>query len=609
MQAQAKATTDYEGSYKLAANNVPEGATITAYKVTRYEAATGTAIGVVADVKEQSLTQDAFNAIGWTDDTVLSNGKYYYVVEITFKDANGDVSTETVVSNPFTISNETYENEVEAHQLLELTADGKAALSNTPATYITYNPAGFGALYLVNEDGSVATELTGDALTAAWSVLADDANYDWSTNVWLHSDVPADYVDAANNAETGISLDNITNYNLFINGVESDKTPQTTDKSFSYVYDAEKIGQTNLYGLTMDYTQVISGENVSKVSAGGNANLTLVVPQAERATENEVTFGVEKVSAETTTAVKNVEGEATITDYYILKATFNFVAPNIDSDIDDAYDVVYVPTVKITNADGTVTTKVLDPTAETSVTVSDLDPTATNIEFTVETRYYPQGTTDYENTSYAVGTYGDGVTIKSEMPTLGSEAAPSVDATVGISANADDNSKYDITVSNATATLEANSFAGEALENVYYDFDVNNVDGDQVAGLQDGQVDENGVGDNLGTVMTGVDKPESVTVATTPVYVFKVGDEFVGLRGTTGTDLVEEGSYTSVESTFASSVSVATGNGYIEVLGASEVTVYDIAGALIGGGDTRFEVVSGVYVVVADGKAMKVIVR
>ena len=69
-------------------------------------------------------------------------------------------------------------------------------------------------------------------------------------------------------------------------------------------------------------------------------------------------------------------------------------------------------------------------------------------------------------------------------------------------------------------------------------------------------------------------------------------------------------SATGVESALNNKVTVAGGNGSISVLGqAKDIKVYNINGTLVSSNAAQVECATGLYIVVVDGKASKVVVR
>lgn len=66
--------------------------------------------------------------------------------------------------------------------------------------------------------------------------------------------------------------------------------------------------------------------------------------------------------------------------------------------------------------------------------------------------------------------------------------------------------------------------------------------------------------------------------------------------------------YTAISTVNSDAVKVNVAGGCISVTGAEKVAIYNIAGALVGTG-REVQVAKGIYVVVADGKALKVIVK
>ena len=56
-------------------------------------------------------------------------------------------------------------------------------------------------------------------------------------------------------------------------------------------------------------------------------------------------------------------------------------------------------------------------------------------------------------------------------------------------------------------------------------------------------------------------------------------------------------------------VIIGISKGHIEVNGASSVSIYSASGALISDGKNSVDVVAGVYIVVANGKPHKILVK
>ena len=54
---------------------------------------------------------------------------------------------------------------------------------------------------------------------------------------------------------------------------------------------------------------------------------------------------------------------------------------------------------------------------------------------------------------------------------------------------------------------------------------------------------------------------------------------------------------------------IGISKGHIEVIGASSVSIYSASGALISDGKNSVDVVAGVYIVVANGKPHKILVK
>ncbi len=83
----------------------------------------------------------------------------------------------------------------------------------------------------------------------------------------------------------------------------------------------------------------------------------------------------------------------------------------------------------------------------------------------------------------------------------------------------------------------------------------------------------------------------------TPTYFCL--DDFNGTSpSVSGVDHVDNGN-----------VKISVVDGRINVAGATRVAVYTLSGAQVSEGTTQVDVVGGVYIVVADGQAHKIIVK
>lgn len=109
------------------------------------------------------------------------------------------------------------------------------------------------------------------------------------------------------------------------------------------------------------------------------------------------------------------------------------------------------------------------------------------------------------------------------------------------------------------------------------------------------------------TLGTGL---ETVTENTeTASYLAATRADYVGVYGNVYTFASAGNMMTSIDGAAADNVVVKAGRGFIEVIGAEEATVYSVSGAIVGAGANRYEVAPGVYVVLANGKVAKVVVR
>ena len=132
-----------------------------------------------------------------------------------------------------------------------------------------------------------------------------------------------------------------------------------------------------------------------------------------------------------------------------------------------------------------------------------------------------------------------------------------------------------------------------------------------------------------------IEMPEVVSpmiVSATPVYMFVSNmrlteitgmssamltatiakdPEYVALRGMIGVSEIEvdDDIVVGVDSALADGVSIKTGAGRIEILGAEDNQIYNVSGVLVGAGKSCYNVANGFYLVKLGNKTIKVVVK
>ena len=452
--------------------------------------------------------------------------------------------------------------------------------------------------------------------------------YNWTVKTWLIVEMPESYSSHEMSAEMAtLNKINTTAYNLNANGESIIVAPQADD-TFAYICQSSKLGENN-FSLTMNYDYANVTTDYINVNPAKSVSVNLVAPKAVRIVNEEVRF-------ETIANAGVTEGEALIVDeankeyvventtYNSMTAMFSFAKPNVEVNISDAYDVVYLPVVGPKMIGKYVDSNLGSNDART-IKFKDVNVLSDNISFAVETRYYPKGSV-YGEDGYILGTIGEGVNVVSELPKLeyvSAEILPSVATTIEVDQNQD--SSYNIHVKDTSVSFEQSPIiAGVELNNIYFDFDVLDMSFDEITGLQ--------LGSEIYSFGKVAEVPEviaPVRVSATPIYIFssemnvaettgiivaetvmpESETEYFALRGVTGYKDVEGGEIVGVESAIAEGVSINVGVNYIEVLGTTQNQVYDISGILVGTNSTRYEVTSGIYFIKVGNKVAKVFVK
>ena len=578
----------------------------------------------------QSVEKVEISAGNATDDSAINHTTKRYYRTNTFSITSPAKATTLAYTTRCEDEFEVFVGDAKAFQLLQLTEAGKEKLS-VAASYLTYNANNGGELYFVNDDAK-ATKLSESELAAAWEMI-NDANaaayYNWSLKTWVAIELPESYIAYAKNAESA-TLSKVTNnaYNLNVNGEVISVAPQA-DGTFAYICTSQ-LGNNNL-SVALDYATSVNADHIT-ANAAKELSLSLIAPKALKASQNEITFDV-VADAGTT------EGEIIVTDnegkeynvenavYNAMSVSFSFAKPNIDASFGEKYDVVYIPTLNA-GTKGKFIDNDITSSENRTFKFDNINIFDENISFGLETRYYAKGS-NFDEESYIASTIGEDIYAEATLPEMeyaSSDILPSVSSYIKAVPN--DENVIDIYMSETQITFDQMpNIAGVELSNNYFDIDIFDIEIDEIEGLQ--------LGSEIHDFGKVIEMPEVVSpmiVSATPVYMFVSNmrlteitgmssamltatiakdPEYVALRGMIGVSEIEvdDDIVVGVDSALADGVSIKTGAGRIEILGAEDNQIYNVSGALVGAGKSCYNVANGFYLVKLGNKTIKVVVK
>lgn len=578
----------------------------------------------------QSVEKVEISAGNANDDSAINHTTKRYYRTNTFSITSPAKATTLAYTTRCEDEFEVFVGDAKAFQLLQLTEAGKEKLS-VAASYLTYNANNGGELYFVNDDAK-ATKLSESELAAAWEMI-NDANaaayYNWSLKTWVAIELPESYIAYAKNAESA-TLSKVTNnaYNLNVNGEVISVAPQA-DGTFAYICTSQ-LGNNNL-SVALDYATSVNADHIT-TNAAKELSLSLIAPKALKASQNEITFDV-VADAGTT------EGEIIVTDnegkeynvenavYNAMSVSFSFAKPNIDASFGEKYDVVYIPTLNA-GTKGKFIDNDITSSENRTFKFDNINIFDENISFGLETRYYAKGS-NFDEESYIASTIGEDIYAEATLPEMeyaSSDILPSVSSYIKAVPN--DENVIDIYMSETKITFDQMpNIAGVELSNNYFDIDIFDIEIDEIEGLQ--------LGSEIYDLGKVIEMPEVVSpmiVSATPVYMFVSNmrlteitgmssamltatiakdPEYVALRGMIGVSEIEvdDDIVVGVDSALADGVSIKTGAGRIEILGAEDNQIYNVSGVLVGAGKSCYNVANGFYLVKLGNKTIKVVVK
>lgn len=342
---------DY-GMYKPSVT-LPENNTVKNYIIRCYDAATNQLVtlnnGIVKEGEDLSTA--------WQDDAEgLAEGKYYYEMEVTFVDNNGNERTSVVKSNPFTIYFPgVYTTETQSYQLLKLASEMNGY------NYLTVaQDTEKGAIYAANLDSNgqvtAVAAIPSEQRAAAVAQYEDRDNL-YTDRVLVLAPVPAQF---KLDAEKSSAEMTIVNYSL--DETANEVVNPQTDGSMAYVFQQRHMGNVN-HKAVMNYTTTVDETVTPKQTMGKEVSTYMVRPNP---VAGDAQVSVEKVENGTTLEGKEVS-------YYKVNASKSFMDPNTMS-VDVDYSIA-----------GN-TYRVTGDRDERGIAMTNLDPAATS-QATVVVKY------------------------------------------------------------------------------------------------------------------------------------------------------------------------------------------------------------------------------
>lgn len=408
--------------------------------------------------------------------------------------------------------------------------------------------------------------------------------------------------------------------------------------------------------LTLEVPQAVAQAQELEVTRGTDATITgNVIPQngEDEMLKLEVAaftnpfyqpMDYDDKIAETEIEETNLQSADT---YEQVDVTFKFTMPSISEEVYDKCVVAYMPKLTAYKDGAIVQQKYLSLVkdtkfgdAEKAITVTGINPTWEEVELSIATQYYNKE----DKSSFVEGRFGTAPVMEQSVSFVANEIL-SVSGEVWQYERMErkeqegqhyiGTGKFDLGVSNVTVSSnEGNAIIGgvEVSAPAYYSLGVNHNGNTFTSPYV-----FDGTGHDLGVLWSELEsKPSgSVTLEVRPLYFFETIsgmeltssglEEFDPAATPATASTVDNGTYvalygktnsvqisdiqTSVEDAVMGGAVVKAGQGYIEVIGAETSSVYSVSGAMLGNDESRYDVVPGVYVVIADGRAVKVVVR
>ncbi len=607
------------------------------------------------------------------DDNVLANGKYYYVLNITIDGKEvtvqsnpftiyrpADHQTEVKVMQLLEVSDNNYvtvpltaEGQLDKSVLVEsvtVAADGEITVTNVADQEDVISAIENGSYQWTMKAllrSEVPATWTDEMTNTAADTMKDGVVTNWNLTV-----NGTEVIKVAPNAESKMLY-------IYDHSVPSTNSYKAT---MGYTYTLNDVAGTKATigketAFTLNAPQAMAGQKELSVTRGTGAAITgNVIPQngtnmvklsaVEEEFVNPFFQPMDKDKGKAQTEIEETNLQSADT-YEQVDVTFSFTMPAISEEVYNECVVAYMPKLTAYKGDAIVQQKYLSLVMDSkysfapkAIKVTGIDPTWEKVELSIATQYYDKE----DMSSFVEGRFGT-------APVMEQAVSFSANEILSVSGEAwqyermackeqegfhyEGTGKFDLGVSNVTASFSSGNATISKIDveaPAYYNLGVvYNANSFASPYVFDGKGHDLGVlWAELAAAPTG-----SVTLEVRPLYFFETisGMElsstelaefdpaatpatasttdtrtFVALYGKTNS-LEISNIQTSVEDAVMSGAVVKAGQGYIEVVGAETSSVYSVSGAMVGNDESRYDVVPGVYVVIADGKAVKVVVR
>lgn len=607
------------------------------------------------------------------DDKVLANGKYYYVLNITIDGKEvtvqsnpftiyrpADHHTEVKVMQLLEVSDNNYVT-------VPLTAEGQLDKSVLVESVTVATNGEITVTEVADQEDVISAIENGSYQWTMKALLRSEVPATWTDEMTnteadtMQDGVVTNWNLTVNGTEVIKVAPNAESKMLYIydHSVPSTNSYKAT---MGYTYTLNDVAGTKATigketAFTLNAPQAMAEQQELSVTRGTSAAITgNVIPQngtnmvklsaVEEEFVNPFFQPMDKDKGKAQTEIEETNLQSADT-YEQVDVTFSFTMPAISEEVYNECVVAYMPKLTAYKGDAIVQQKYLSLVMDSeysfapkAIKVTGIDPTWEKVELSIATQYYDKE----DMSSFVEGRFGT-------APVMKQEVSFSANETLSVSGEAwqyermarkeqegfhyEGTGKFDLGVSNVTASFSSGNatiseFDVEAP--AYYNLGVvYNANSFASPYVFDGKGHDLGVlWAELAAAPTG-----SVTLEVRPLYFFETisGMElsstglaefdpaatpatasttdtrtFVALYGKTNS-LEISNIQTSVEDAVMSGAVVKAGQGYIEVVGAETSSVYSVSGAMVGNDESRYDVVPGVYVVIADGKAVKVVVR
>ena len=335
----------------------PDGYTVQSYIITRYDATTDKPCNTdrepvshanarVRSESGKNYTEEQFNNLYKYASTVdnakektLADGKYYYELQVTFVDNNGQTKSEVVTSPIVTIFNPIMTTPLNNAQLVEVVDKNDAVIGSYD--YITYGGT-LSNVYGINVTGDEinATALEGDFDT----YYGDGTKVKFTDKVFLSCRMPSKFsATSVNYPLTGIG-----NYTL--RGAKSGSNFATAagtkvaggKQSNNYYREIRTMPNLNNaeYNVVLSYNYYVENTYIGPVDSEPEATtafLTVPTPKLNDA-KVEVYFGTNNGEGtdNNTNAVKDFTYKGKTQDFTLEKARYQNVRESVDIDMPNA---------------------------------------------------------------------------------------------------------------------------------------------------------------------------------------------------------------------------------------------------------------------------------